>query len=334
MAPVYFLEIYKVYKALYENSEDSHENKTLLKVKQVLVDLYRNDQVLADRELHRFSVQNSNQNSKKNISDFDLCSDRLELKHPGYELDQRCRLIPGPKTSRHNFQKLKTKLLSKDLDQDAKYNPNEVLFLDGKVDLTGSRVAFQSYSSSGCTFLRRFIEQITGVFVGSDQVIDNTFLDAMKGQAGQAHVSDEKLVWLTMTNYPLVNRESIPFNAEKMICLVRTPLDIIASCAFRHCLHSDNLKPQESLNQQFPEWWDKWVRDTVENIAYSHTFIDDNLATKIPTYYIRYEDLVIDPQPVLMECFRFLLDVHSLDDTVIEARIRAVSKQGFDDNLS
>ena len=73
MAPVYFLEIYKVYKALYENSEDSHENKTLLKVKHVLVDLYRNDQVLADRELHRFSVQNSNQNSKKNISDFDLC---------------------------------------------------------------------------------------------------------------------------------------------------------------------------------------------------------------------------------------------------------------------
>ena len=81
MAPVYFLEIYKVYKALYENSEDSYENKTLLKVKHVLVDLYRNDQVLADRELHRFSVQNSNQNSKKNISDFDLCSDRLELKH-------------------------------------------------------------------------------------------------------------------------------------------------------------------------------------------------------------------------------------------------------------
>lgn len=76
------------------------------------------------------------------------------------------------------------------------------------------------------------------------------------------------------------------------------------------------------------------MRDTVENIAYSHTFIDDNLATKIPTYYIRYEDLVIDPQPVLMECFRFLLDVHSLDDTVIEARIKAISKQGFDDNLS
>ena len=43
MAPVYFLEIYKVYKALYESSEDSHENKTLLKVKHILEDLYRND---------------------------------------------------------------------------------------------------------------------------------------------------------------------------------------------------------------------------------------------------------------------------------------------------
>ena len=177
-----------------------------------------------------------------------MCSDRLELKFPTYELDKKCRLIPGPKTSVQNFQQLKTKLLSKDLHQDAKFNPNEVGFLDGKLDLTGSRVAFQSYSSSGCTFLRRFIEQITGVFVGSDQVIDNTFFDAMIGQAGQAHVNDEKRVWMTMTNYPLVNRDSIPFNAEKMICLVRNPLDIIASCAFRHCLHSHNLKPQESLN--------------------------------------------------------------------------------------
>ena len=156
----------------------------------------------------------------------------------------------------------------------------------------------------------------------------------MIGQAGQAHVNDEKRVWMTMTNYPLVNHDSIPFNAEKMICLVRNPLDIIASCAFRHCLHSHNLKPQESLNQQFPEWWDKWVRETAENIQYSHTFIDDNLANKIPTYYIRYEDLVIDPEPVLTECFRFLLDVHSLEDTIIEARIKAVSNQGFDDVLS
>lgn len=76
------------------------------------------------------------------------------------------------------------------------------------------------------------------------------------------------------------------------------------------------------------------MKDNAENIQYSHTYIDDNLADKIPTYYIRYEDLVIDPQPVLMECFRFLLDVHSLEDTVIEARIKQISKQGFDDSLS
>ena len=77
-----------------------------MKVKHVLEDLYRNDQVIADREIHRFSVQNSNQNTRKNITDFDLCSDRLELKFPTYELDKKCRLIPGPKTSVQNFQQL------------------------------------------------------------------------------------------------------------------------------------------------------------------------------------------------------------------------------------
>ena len=51
---------------------------------------------------------------------------------------------------------------------------------------------------------------------------------------------------------------------------------------------------------------------------------------KIPTYIFRYEDLVLDPEPVLHECFRFLLDVHSLEGTVIEARIKAISNKGFE----
>ena len=48
-------------------------------------------------------------------------------------------------------------------------------------------------------------------------------------------------------------------------------------------------------------------------------------------YYIRYEDLVTDPEPVLTELFKYLLEVPSIEGTVVEQRIKdavAYNKQG------
>ena len=44
----------------------------------------------------------------------------------------------------------------------------EYKFLDSTVSMIGNRVAFASFPRSGNSFLRRMIEQITGVFTGSD----------------------------------------------------------------------------------------------------------------------------------------------------------------------
>ena len=51
-------------------------------------------------------------------------------------------------------------------------------FLDGAVNLAGDRVAFQSFVRSGNTFLRRYLEEITGVYTGADMAIDHTFFEA------------------------------------------------------------------------------------------------------------------------------------------------------------
>ena len=49
-------------------------------------------------------------------------------------------------------------------------------FLDQTVNmLKGESVAFQSFQRSGNTFLREYIEEITGVFTGSDMSLDMTF---------------------------------------------------------------------------------------------------------------------------------------------------------------
>ena len=47
-----------------------------------------------------------------------------------------------------------------------------------------------------------------------------------------------------------------------------------------------------------------------------------NVASKkIPTYFVRFEDLKNDPIPIVMDVFRFLLDVPSIEGTVLEQRI-------------
>ena len=76
------------------------------------------------------------------MTKFDLCSDRFAVRFPTYELDQKCRVVPGPKTMRLNFNQLKSMLLSKDISLDTKFEPDNNCFLDGNVDMTHNKVAF------------------------------------------------------------------------------------------------------------------------------------------------------------------------------------------------
>ena len=44
---------------------------------------------------------------------------------------------------------------------------------------------------------------------------------------------------------------------------------------------------------------------------------------------MRYEDLKVDPKPVLSDLFCFLLDVPSIEGTIVERRINEVTEAGF-----
>ena len=57
----------------------------------------------------------------------------------------------------------------------------------------------------------------------------------------------------------------------------------------------------------------------------------ESIASEIPTYFMRFEDLRDDPVPVLTNLFRFLLDVERLDDTVCLRRIKEVTERGYAD---
>ena len=83
---------------------------------------------------------------------------------------------------------------------------------------------------NGNTFLRRYLEQITGVYTGTDMNIDYTFHEACSmGLLGQNIVSDSNMVWITKTHKPMDTPNSRPFNAQKMIVIQRNPIDVYPS---------------------------------------------------------------------------------------------------------
>ena len=181
------------------------------------------------------------------------------MKNLTYEVDENCRVVPGPQSSTHNFEKLKALLLSKDLGKDKGWIKNDFAFLDGEVNLMDddNMVALQSYPRSGSTLLRRLMEQVTGVYTGADE--QDVSL-ANLGLLGQEHTSTENRVWMTKTQSPMQSKTSISFMANKMICLVRNPLDVIASHAEHLNMRSHNLSTAESFDDNFPEWWSDFVK--------------------------------------------------------------------------
>ena len=53
------------------------------------------------------------------------------------------------------------------------------------------------------------------------------------------------------------------------------------------------------------------------------------MASSVPTLFVRFEDLRVDPAPVLTDMFKFILDVDSLEGTLCERRIKEVTSPNF-----
>jgi hypothetical protein len=51
-------------------------------------------------------------------------------------------------------------------------------------------------------------------------------------------------------------------------------------------------------------------------------------AEHVPTLYLTYEMLILEPEQTLTDLFRFFLDVPSLEGTVVEKRIKDACAEG------
>ena len=324
--PLYYVEIVASFT---KNIEEAASKVSLIQFS--LVELFRDDKVLATKDMHKFSVNPAMQNTESNKTDYMLFSDRVALIYPGYQLDHRLCIRAGPTSATLNFDKLRELFLSKDLSRCAEFDwmkEESNRFLDGTVDMLPHSVAFSSYPRAGNSFLRRYFETITGITTGSNfanQTITE-FQLRMQGLKGGDCVCDDNTVWITKIHplvYPRVNQE---FSAAKQIALFRNPIDLLVSYFNMVVLLSHSLEATKPLTE-IEEWHTVFVPTMVRRIKEFFVNVQAT-AEQIPTFYVTYEQLILTPEQTLTEMFQFLLGVDSLEGTVIQQRIRDAVAEG------
>jgi hypothetical protein len=114
------------------------------------------------------------------------------------------------------------------------------------------------------------------------------------GMKGEDIVDDT--VWVIKTHSPWVMPYAQRFFASKSIVVVRNPLDVINSWLDLMTMSSHSAKSPFDYSTEYPKFWDWWIHDCAERMQQWYAkIITDAKTAKIPTLFVRYEDLVNDP---------------------------------------
>ena len=210
------------------------------------------------------------------------------------------------------------------------WEENDFKFLDGQ-PIEPNRIAFNSFPRSGNSFLRRFIEQTSGLSTGSTWGIHTGTILQVAGFAGEAYTDDH--VWVIKTMHPMILPSSggagslESFKANKCFFCVRNPLDVIPSCAARFLTLTHTNKTDYDLQVEYPEWWDWFVRKQTRLMRRYYDIVRKH-CDRVPTYFVRYEDLVLNPKETLLGLFCFLLDAENVIGSNCERRLDEVLQMG------
>ena len=138
-----------------------------------------------------------------------------------------------------------------------KYLDDKVLrFLDGQ-PIDGDRTCYLSYMRSGNTFLRKYLELITGVTTGSEMPVSAPTPLNIQGMIGE-QVADDT-VWVVKSHHPM-RIECLNFKTNKFIVCVRNPFDVILSTVNFLNTMSHVKELQNNVPVEQPAMFDFWVR--------------------------------------------------------------------------
>jgi len=161
---------------------------------------------------------------------------------------------------------------------------------------------------------RRFVEQISGIHTGSDAYTQEDQQLQHQGLIGCGHFGTDE-IWITKSHFPNRIVETNKYECEKIVCLVRNPIDVVPSYLNLFGLASHSAVSKKPWNQ-YPVW-PQAVKSITRYWNYYHTEIRKQ-ANKTPTFYVTYEELIVNPIPLMSDLFCFMLDVESIKGTILE----------------
>ena len=126
-------------------------------------------------------------------------------------------------------------------------------------------------------------------------------------------------VWIAQTNFPEETGVARTYT-NKAIVLVRNPVD----CIYAHFCMLATRDVEKKLTQEefegMQEQWEKFVEQELEIWRDFHDYW--LIEPIIPTYIVRYEDLLTAPYKTLLGMFKFLLNVKDLSSTLIDSLLK------------
>jgi len=136
-------------------------------------------------------------------------------------------------------------------------------------------------------------------------------------------------VWVVKTHSPWCMDEAPVFHANKCIMIVRNPLDVVISWLNLLAYGNHAYKAPFNYDEKFPNWWDWWVKDCINLMRdWFKGTMEDAKMRKVPTLWIRFEDLVADPKPQLENIMKFMVGIKDIAGTNAERRVQEVIAKG------
>lgn len=143
------------------------------------------------------------------------------------------------------------------------------------------------------------------------------------GSHGENTVDDT--VWIVKSHSPWIMPDAPPFKANKVFVIVRNPLDSMMSFFNLHAMASHVGKAPFEVERDYPNFFAWWIKNCCENVnKWMLQMMNDAKFREVPMLFIRFEDLVSNPEPELYNLMRFILGIQDLNGTNAERRIKEV----------
>ena len=133
------------------------------------------------------------------------------------------------------------------------------------------RVVFDSYSRSGNSLFRKYLQETSGIITGSDVPPEHplSLVLVSGGLAGEGYVGDE--TWIVKSHFPELSGYKL-HKCEKCIFLVRNPMDTILSYYHQCATMSHSASLADEVFSENPNVWDHHVRREVIYWKLHHEF--------------------------------------------------------------